>query len=103
MPGVCKHNIFNDDIIYIVSNNGYTAQYDFNKNKWIKIYDIDGKINDNLNFDGAPFVWMDNDPNILYCAFNSFIGYLDLRQNYKKWIKISEIKQPISGNSTLFL
>ena len=90
--GICQNNIFDENIIYIVSNNGHTAKYDLNKNKWNMLHTE--YENFRLFFYDEPIVWMDDNQYILNCAYDSFIGQLDLRQNNKKWrqMNINNIK-----------
>ncbi len=96
--GICENNNYETNVIYIVSNIGYTAKYDLNKNEWEMI--LDDVANNKILCERKPVVWMDDNPHILYCYGNqSNFGYLDLRENKREWNASNDINQFVFGKT----
>eukprot|EP01084_Bolivina_argentea_P018095 33735_1 len=53
--GICKNNKYDNNLVYIVTNNGDTAKYDISKNKWNMILQDINKQNEH-----KPNVFMDS-------------------------------------------
>eukprot|EP01084_Bolivina_argentea_P301549 520266_1 len=89
--GICE-NEYNLNI-YIQSNCGHTAKYDFTKQLWYTIFE--DVYNEEMHFGGTPLLWFDESPYILFCACDPYFGCFDER--VKKWCKINDINHSISS------
>ena len=86
--------------VYLVSNIGHVAIYDFNKNLWQTIYHEyqSNNSNSDMRFNKKPIIWTyQYMPNMLHCATAKYNKKLvkyefkcrcfDLRTNKRKWRK----------------
>ena len=82
--------------LYVVTDIGYTSQYDFIKNEWHHLYECIDE--EDMLFHGKPLVWtyMES-PKVLYCigkrnrdSKSIICRRFDVREHQTKWTKCME-------------